>query len=102
MAFDMPESRTFSPHDSCQKRFLWTHKEVDLVLHSVVGFVLQVGNAEKFPHGRGFENLDPFFRVSKQDPCFSAIQDILVSRCFKPSQPRTIISGLRETSIRDI
>ena len=65
VAFYMLESSTFSPLYSCQKRFLWTHKEVDLVLFPVFGFVLQVGNAEKFPHGRGFENLDPFFRVSK-------------------------------------
>ena len=35
--------------DSCQKRFLWTHKEVDLAPHQVVGLVLQVEDAEKFP-----------------------------------------------------
>ena len=30
----------------------WTHKEVDLVPHLVVSLVLQVGDAEKFPHAR--------------------------------------------------
>ena len=34
--------------DSCQKRFLWTHREVDHILHPVVGLVLQVGDADKF------------------------------------------------------
>ena len=29
---------------SCQKRFLWTHKEVDFAQHPVVGLVLQVGD----------------------------------------------------------
>ena len=37
-----------SSDDSCQKRFLWAHKEVDLVPHPVDGLVLQVGNALKF------------------------------------------------------
>ena len=31
--------------DSCQNRFLWAHKEVDLAPHPVVGLVLQVGDA---------------------------------------------------------
>ena len=61
--------------NSCHKRFLWTHKEVDLAPHPVVGLVL--GDAEKFPQVLGFEGLGPFFspRVSKQDPCFSAIEE---------------------------
>ena len=46
---DMPEPCKFLSLDSCQKRILWTHKEVDLALHPVVGLVLQVGNAGKFP-----------------------------------------------------
>ena len=52
-----------------------THKEVDLALHPVVGVVLQVGDAEKFPQARGFESLDPFFGVSKQGPCFTAREE---------------------------
>ena len=46
---------------SFQKRFLWTHKEVDLSLYPVIGLVLQVGDVENFPQTLGFENLDPFF-----------------------------------------
>ena len=42
VACDMPEPRKFSSLDSCQKRFLWTHKEADLAPHPVVGLVLQV------------------------------------------------------------
>ena len=61
--------------DSCQKRFLWTHKGVDLAPHTVVGLVLLVGDVEKFPQALGFEGLDPFLKASKQSPCFTAIED---------------------------
>ena len=47
-ACDMPKPCTFPSLDSCQKRFLWTLKEVDLASHLVVDLVLQVGDAEKF------------------------------------------------------
>ena len=59
---------------SCQKRFLWTHKEADLAPHQVVGHVLQVGDAEKFLQALRFKRLDPlfFFRVSERGPCFTA------------------------------
>ena len=73
-ACDVPELCTFLSVDSCQRSFSWTHKNVDLALHPVVGFVLQVGNAEKFPRAIGFKSQDPFLRVSKQGPCFTAIQ----------------------------
>ena len=43
--------------------------------HPVVGLVLQVGDTEKFPQALAFESLDPLFRVSKQAPCFTAIED---------------------------
>ena len=36
VACDMLEPREFPSSDSCQKRFLWPYKEVDLALHSVV------------------------------------------------------------------
>ena len=55
MVCDIPELCKFLSIDSCQKRFLWTHKGVDLFLHSVVGFVLQVGDMEKFPLALSFE-----------------------------------------------
>ena len=47
VACDLPEPCKFPCLDSCQKRFLWTHKEVDLALHPVIGLVLKVGDAEK-------------------------------------------------------
>ena len=40
VACDMPELGKFPSLDSYQERFLWTHKEVDLDLHPVVGLVL--------------------------------------------------------------
>ena len=70
-----PEPRKIPSVASCQKRFLWTHKEVDLASHPVVGLVLQVGDTEKFPQELGFESLDPVFRVSEQGPCFTAVEE---------------------------
>ena len=58
---DLPEPCKIPSLDSCQKRFLWTHKEVDLARHPLVGLVLPVGETQKFPHALGFESLDPFF-----------------------------------------
>ena len=37
---DMPEPCKFPSLDSCQKRFLLTHKEVDLAPHPVIDLVL--------------------------------------------------------------
>ena len=74
VACNMPEPFQFPSFDSCQKRFLWTNKEVDLAPHPV-GLVLPVGDAEKFPQALGFESLDPFLRVSKQGLCFTSIED---------------------------
>ena len=62
MACDMPEPCKFPSLGICQKRFLWTHMEVDLVPHLVVGLVLQVGDTEKFPHALDFKSVDPFFQ----------------------------------------
>ena len=61
---------TYLNHASCRQRFLWTHKEVDLVPYPFVGLALQVGDAEKFPQVFGFKSLDSFFWVSKQSPMF--------------------------------
>ena len=52
-----------------------THREANLSPHPVVGHVLQVAGAEKFPQAFSFESLDPLFRVSKQGPCFTARED---------------------------
>ena len=65
MARDMPEPCEFPSFDSCQKKFLWTNKEVDLPQHPVVGLVFQVGDTETFPEALGFESLGPFFRASR-------------------------------------
>ena len=46
---DTLEPCEFPSLDSCQKRFLWTHKGVDLAPRPVIGLVLKVGDAEKFP-----------------------------------------------------
>ena len=51
MVRDILEPREFPSLDSCQKRFLWAHKEVDLAPHQVVGHAFLEGDAEKFPHG---------------------------------------------------
>ena len=45
---DMPEPCKFPSLDSCQKKFPWTHKEVNLAPHPVVGLELQEGEAGKF------------------------------------------------------
>ena len=63
MACDMSEPYKFQFLDCCQKNFLWTHKDVDLAPHQVVGLVLQEGDEEKFPQALGFQSLDPFFGV---------------------------------------
>ena len=59
MACDMPEPCRFPCLGIWQKRFLWTHKEVDLAPHPVVGLVLQVGDTERFLQALGFGRLDP-------------------------------------------
>ena len=57
---DVPEPCKFPSFDSCQKRFLWTHKDVDLARPPVVGLVLQVGDAEECSQTLGFESLESF------------------------------------------
>ena len=74
---DMPEPCKFPFLDSCQERFQWTYKKDNLALHPVVGLVRQVGDAEKFLQALGYESLDLFlfFSVSKQGPCFTAMEE---------------------------
>ena len=74
VACDMPEPCKCPSLDSCQKRFLWAHREVDFAPYPVIDLVLQEGDASKFPQTLGFERLDPFLRVSKQIPCSTAIE----------------------------
>ena len=49
VACDIPEPWKFQSLDSCQKTFPWTRKEVSFALHPIMGHILQVGVAEKFP-----------------------------------------------------
>ena len=70
MASDTPEPRNLPSLDSCQKRFLWTHEGIDLAPLQVVGLVLQIGDAEKFPHALGFETRDPFFQSEQAGSTF--------------------------------
>ena len=62
MACDILEPCKFPSLDSRQKRFLWTHKEVDPAPHPVVGLALQVGDTENFPQALGFHSPDLFFQ----------------------------------------
>ena len=75
MARDLPKPCKFPSLSRCRNRFLWTHKGVDLAPHLIISLVLQVGDAEKFPQAFGFESLDPLFRVSKQGPCSTAVEE---------------------------
>ena len=71
----MPEPRVFPSLDSRKNRFLWTHREVDIAPHPVVDLVLQVEDTKTFPHTLCFKSLDPFFTVSEQGPCFTAVEE---------------------------
>ena len=53
-----------------KKRFLRTHKGVDLAPHLVVGLVFQEGDAEKFPQALAFESLDPFIQSQRAGSMF--------------------------------
>ena len=62
MVCDMPEPCEFPSLDSCQKRFLCSHKEVDFVPHPVAVLVLQGGDLEKFPQALGLKSLHLLLR----------------------------------------
>ena len=72
VACDMSKPCKFPSLDSCQNRFMWTHKEVDIAPHLVVSLVLQEEDAEEFPQAldliplRGFGKQDFYFQ---QIPC---------------------------------
>ena len=46
-----------------------------LLSNPLVGLVLQVGDAKTFPQALRFKSLDPFFIVSKQGPCLTAVEE---------------------------
>ena len=61
---DMPEPCKFPSLDSCQKVFLWTHKEVDHAPHPVVGLVLQIRRCREVSSGTWFQKPRSFFSES--------------------------------------
>ena len=76
MARDLPKPCEFPSRGGCQTRFLWTHNEVDLAPHPVVGLVLQVGAQmlRSFPR-LSVSKVWILFSASKQGPCFTAIEE---------------------------
>ena len=46
-----------------------------MLSNPLVGLVLQVGDAKTFPQALRFKSLDPFFIVSKQGPCLTAVEE---------------------------
>ena len=58
-----------------RQRFLWTHKEVDLVPRPVIGLVLQVGDNSVVSSGIWVRKSAFFFSVSKQGPCFTTVEE---------------------------
>ena len=84
MVCDMSEPCKFPSLYSGQQRLLRTHNEVDLAPHPVVGLVLQVGGAEKFPQALGFESLDPFFQSQQAGSMFHIEEDGGDKRLVKP------------------
>ena len=74
MACDKPKPSKFLSFDSCKKRFLWAHEEVDLVPHQAFGLSFQVGDVKMFPQALGFESQGSILRVSNQSRCFTATE----------------------------
>ena len=74
MACDISEPCKIPSLDSWKKRFLWTHKEVDLAPHPVVGLVLKEGDAVKF-----LRTLSANRRLYKD---LSSMEMVVVIECF--------------------
>ena len=74
---DKPEPCKFPSLDSCQKRFLWTPKDVDHArTQSLVLYYKQPRRCRDVSSGTFcVRSLDPFYRVSKQGPCFTAVEE---------------------------
>ena len=74
MACDMPEPWKFPSLDSCQKRFLWTHMDVDLALHPVAGLCSKQVIQRSFFMGL-VSKAWILFSVSSHGPCFTAVEE---------------------------
>ena len=59
---NMPKPCKFLSPDSLPEKVPVDLKAVDLAVHPVIGLVLQVVDADKFPQVLGFESLDPLFQ----------------------------------------
>ena len=75
----MSEPCKFPTFDSCQKMFLWTHKEADFAPHPVIGLVLRVGDTERCSHTLGARlyitkaafagSVAVYFAINKRPSC---------------------------------
>ena len=80
-ACDMSEPCKIPSLDSCQKKFLWIHKEVDLAPHPDVGLVLQAGDRRSFlvhlvsKAWIFFFSLFFFSPVSMRGPCLTIVEE---------------------------
>ena len=52
------------------------YKAATIALHPVVGLVLQVRDAEKFPQALGFKSLDPFYSESASMSMFHSHREV--------------------------
>ena len=74
VACDMPKLCNLLSLDSCQKRLLWTHKEVDLAPHPSYCSSAPSRRCGDVSSGTWFRKPVSFSSLSKQDPCFTAMQ----------------------------
>ena len=103
MACYMPEPCKFPPLDSCQKRFLWTHKEVDLAPHPVVGLALQVGETEKFPQKSIIMYSEhPVSVYKSRQRCIIKRKECLLIVCVKQSRRLRQAEGGQQESQRSV
>ena len=73
LARDVHEPFEFpSPTDTVARRgYQWAHKDTVLAPHPVVGRMLLVGDAERFPKALGLEISVPYLRMIKQGRCLT-------------------------------
>ena len=74
MAYEMPGPCKFPSFDSCQKRFLLTTKNLILLRTQSLALCSKWEIRRSFLMHLVSKSLDPFFRVGKQGPCFTAIE----------------------------
>ena len=70
MVCDMPEPRKFPSLDSCQTKFLWNHKAVDLAPRPVIGLVLQSRRYEEVSSSTWFRKSGSIFQSQQAGSMF--------------------------------